>query len=166
MQPLAIKHDLQPVLCNLRYADYTSRWPQRLGKYIWYHEHATTNKQDFIQGHCKNPLNVLLKVWHKGVWTRLLQRQKSFTTLRMMAFMTCFRFFLFIKSNTTNLTFYYTVLITTQYYRDDTMGSERQWLPHGQHEKTRNVNLNTTNTTDNLISNGYYTRLDSVPHQM
>ena len=25
MQPLAIKHDLQPALCNLHYADYTSR---------------------------------------------------------------------------------------------------------------------------------------------
>ena len=35
-------------------------------------------------------------------------------------------FFLFIKSNTTNPTFYYTDLITIQYYRDDTMGSERQ----------------------------------------
>ena len=37
-----------------------------------------------------------------------------------------FFFFLFIKSNTTNLTFYYTDLITIQYYGDDTMGSERQ----------------------------------------
>ena len=35
-------------------------------------------------------------------------------------------FFLFIESNTTNLTFYYTDLITIQYYGDDTMGSERQ----------------------------------------
>ena len=24
MQPLAIKHDLQPALCNLRYADYNN----------------------------------------------------------------------------------------------------------------------------------------------
>ena len=58
--------------------------------------------------------------------------------------------------------------------------------PHGQYEKTRNVNLNTTKTTDNLISIGYYTILyytilyytilyytilyytilDSVSHQM
>ena len=35
-------------------------------------------------------------------------------------------FFLFTKNITTNLTFYYTVLVTIQYYRNDTMGSERQ----------------------------------------
>ena len=34
--------------------------------------------------------------------------------------------FLFIESITTNLTIYYTVQITIQYYRDDAMGSERQ----------------------------------------
>ena len=53
-------------------------------------------------------------------------------------------------------TCYYTVLITIKHFRDDTMGSERQWLPHGQYEKTCNLNLNTTNTTDNVIFNGCY----------
>ena len=35
-------------------------------------------------------------------------------------------------------------LFAIQHCRDDTMGSERQWLPHGQYEKTRNVKLTTT----------------------
>ena len=43
-----------------------------------------------------------------------------------------------------SFTFNYTYQITLQHYRYDTMGSERQWLPHGLRKETRNIKLTTT----------------------
>ena len=40
------------------------------------------------------------------------------------------------------------ILITIQHYRYDTMGSERQWLPHGQYKKTYNIQLAYNYTTN------------------
>ena len=74
--------------------------------------------------------------------------------------------FIFVKNATTKATVYYTVLITILHCRDDTMWSERQWLAHGQYEKTSNVNLiqQTLRTIQYLMDT--ITTLDSVPHQM
>ena len=55
-----------------------------------------------------------------------------------------------------NLTFYYTYLITIQYYEDNTMGSERQWLPHDHYKKKSNIKVHKT-TLPTIKTNGYYT---------
>ena len=43
------------------------------------------------------------------------------------------------------------------------MGSEIQWLPHGQYKSTCNVKLKYNNTMNDLMSNGYYTKLNYIP---
>ena len=58
-------------------------------------------------------------------------------------------------------TFKYIFFITIQHYRCDTMGCERQWLPHGQYKKTCNVNLTTT-ILQMIKANKIYTRFCSI----